>query len=420
MLESEIVQDLVTRNTCRVCNKKDLEPIVSLGQQYLINFLETPNQRILKAPLDLVLCNKKEGGCGLIQLKHTVPGDLLYRKFWYKSGVNQSMKDALADISKNAQKFVLLNEGDIVVDIGANDGTLLRSYEAKNLSLIGFEPATNLIEDAKVGTTLIINDFFNYNAFKKEFPNKKAKIITSIAMFYDLEEPNNFVYDIVKTLDDNGVWVIQMNYLLSMLENNAFDNIVHEHLEYYSLSSLQYLLEKHNLEVFEVELNEINGGSIRTYIKHKSCKKYPISKKISEILEYEKKIGLDGNEPYQKFAERISNLRKKTYEFIKNEVSKGKIIYIYGASTRGNTLLQYYNLDKQLIKAAADRNSMKWGKEIAGTGIPIISEEQARNDNLDYFLVLPWYFIDEFKIRESEFLKKGGKMIVPLPDFKIV
>ncbi len=420
MLESEIVQDLVTRNTCRVCNKKDLEPIVSLGQQYLINFLESPNQRILKAPLDLVLCNKKEGGCGLIQLKHTVPGDLLYRKFWYKSGVNQSMKDALVDISKNAQKFVLLNEGDIVVDIGANDGTLLRSYGAKNLSLIGFEPATNLIEDAKVGTTLIINDFFNYNAFKKEFPNKKAKIITSIAMFYDLEEPNNFVYDIVKTLDDNGVWVIQMNYLLSMLENNAFDNIVHEHLEYYSLSSLQYLLEKHNLEVFEVELNEINGGSIRTYIKHKSCKKYPISKKISEILEYEKKIGLDGNEPYQKFAKRISNLRKKTYEFIKNEVSKGKIIYIYGASTRGNTLLQYYNLDKQLIKAAADRNSMKWGKEIAGTGIPIISEEQARNDNPDYFLVLPWYFIDEFKIRESEFLKKGGKMIVPLPDFKII
>ena len=225
MLESEIVQDLVTRNTCRVCNKKDLEPIVSLGQQYLINFLETPNQRILKAPLDLVLCNKKEGGCGLIQLKHTVPGDLLYRKFWYKSGVNQSMKDALADISKNAQKFVLLNEGDIVVDIGANDGTLLRSYEAKNLSLIGFEPATNLIEDAKVGTTLIINDFFNYNAFKKEFPNKKAKIITSIAMFYDLEDPNGFIDDNVKTLDDNGVWVIQMNYyfILRNISKGAFN-----------------------------------------------------------------------------------------------------------------------------------------------------------------------------------------------------
>jgi len=409
-----------SRETCRVCNKGDLEPILSLGDQYVVNFVESNNQNLIQAPLDLDLCNKADGGCGLLQLRHTVSANLLYRKFWYKSGVNQSMKDALADITKNAEKFVLLNEGDIVVDIGANDGTLLRSYGAKNLSLVGFEPALNLIKDAKVGSALIINDFFNYNAFKKEYPNKKAEIITSIAMFYDLEEPNNFVDDIVKTLDDNGVWIIQMNYLISMLENNAFDNIVHEHLEYYSLSSLQNLLEKHNLEVFEVELNEINGGSIRTYIKHKSCKKYPISKKISEVLEYEKKIGLDGNEPYQKFAERISNLRKKTYEFIKNEVSKEKIVYIYGASTRGNTLLQYYNLDNQLIKAAADRNSMKWGKEIAGTGIPIISEEQARNDNPDYFLVLPWYFIDEFKIRESEFLKKGGKMIVPLPDFKII
>ena len=420
MLESEIVQDLVTRNTCRVCNKKDLEPIVSLGQQYLINFLETPNQRILKAPLDLVLCNKKEGGCGLIQLKHTVPGDLLYRKFWYKSGVNQSMKDALADISKNAQKFVLLNEGDIVVDIGANDGTLLRSYGSKNLSLIGFEPATNLIEDAKVGTTLIINDFFNYNAFKKEFPNKKAKIVTSIAMFYDLENPKSFVNDVKKILDDNGIWIIQMNYLMSMLELNAFDNIVHEHLEYYSLSSLENLLKMYNLEVFEIEINEINGGSIRTYIKHKDCKKFSKSKKISEILDKERKMGLDEIEPYHQFAERIKELKKKTYDFIKDEVSKGKTIYIYGASTRGNTLLQFYNLDHRLIKAAADRNPMKWGKEIVGAGIPIISEEQARKEKPDYFLVLPWYFIDEFKKRESDYLKNGGKFIVPLPEFQII
>ncbi len=277
-----------------------------------------------------------------------------------------------------------------------------------------------MINDAKVDTTLIINDFFNFNSFNKEFPNKKAKIVTSIAMFYDLENPKSFVNDVKKILDDNGVWVIQMNYLMSMLELNAFDNIVHEHLEYYSLSSLENLLKMYNLEVFEIEINKINGGSIRTYIKHKDCKKFSKSKKISEILDKERKMGLDEIEPYHQFAERIKELKKKTYDFIKDEVSKGKTIYIYGASTRGNTLLQFYNLDHRLIKAAADRNPMKWGKEIVGAGIPIISEEQARKEKPDYFLVLPWYFIDEFKKRESDYLKNGGKFIVPLPEFQII
>ncbi len=419
-MTEEKILEIVEHKSCRSCGKKGLEPILSLGDQYVVNFLDSPDQKVIKAPLELELCNKTKGGCGLVQLKHTVPADFLYRKFWYKSGVNQSMKDALHDISQNAQKWADPKPGEIVVDIGANDGTLLRGYDDKNLVLVGFEPATNLINDAKVDTTLIINDFFNFNSFNKEFPNKKAKIVTSIAMFYDLENPKSFVNDVKKILDDNGIWIIQMNYLMSMLELNAFDNIVHEHLEYYSLSSLENLLKMYNLEVFEIEINEINGGSIRTYIKHKDCKKYSKSKKISEILDKERKMGLDEIEPYHQFAERIKELKKKTYDFIKDEVSKGKTIYIYGASTRGNTLLQFYNLDHRLIKAAADRNPMKWGKEIVGAGIPIISEEQARKEKPDYFLVLPWYFIDEFKKRESDYLKNGGKFIVPLPEFQII
>jgi len=411
---------IFSHESCRVCNKENFDEIISLGEQYVVNFLESPDQKILKVPLELVICNKKKGGCGLVQLKHTVPGELLYKKFWYKSGVNQSMKDALADITKNAQKLIHLKSEDIVVDIGANDGTLLRSYTEKNLILVGFEPADNLIDDAKIGTTQIINEFFNYNAFNRVFSNKKAKIITSIAMFYDLEDPNNFVNDIVKTLDDNGVWVIQMNYLVSMLENNAFDNIVHEHLEYYSLNSLQFLLEKHGLKVFDVELNDINGGSIRTYIKHKECKKYEISEKVKEILQYENKIGLDDNQPYHDFAKRIANIKEDTINFIKTEISKGKKVYVYGASTRGNALLQYYELDNRLIAAAADRNPTKWGKKIVGSQIPIISEEQARKEKPDYFLVLPWYFIKEFEQREKNYLNEGGKFIVPLPKLQII
>ena len=418
MIKSENAYTI--RDSCRVCNKKELEPILSLGKQHIVNFLESSDQESIKVPLDLVLCNKKEGGCGLLQLRHTVSGELLYRNFWYKSGVNQTMRDALRDITSKAEFLGNLKVGDLVVDIGANDGTLLRSYQKKGLILVGFETATKLIKDTEKGTTKIINDFFNYNSYIKEFPDRKAKVITSIAMFYDLENPKEFVEDIVKILEEDGVWVIQMNYLTTMLENNAFDNIVHEHLEYYSLNSLQFLLEKHGLKVFDVELNDINGGSIRTYIKHKECKKYEISDKVREIIEYENKIGLDDIQPYHDFAKRIADLKENTTNFIKTEVSKGGKVYVYGASTRGNVLLQYYEIDNRLISAAADRNPTKWGKNIVGSQIPIISEEQARKEKPDYFLVLPWYFIDEFKQREASYLLSGGKFIVPLPKLQII
>lgn len=416
----QLPKDLAAIRECRVCGKKELAPVLSLGMQYLSNFIDDPDQKLYAAPVELVLCNKESEGCGLLQLRHTVPSDLLYRRFWYKSGTNQTMKDALADIVAKAEKLVKLQASDIVLDIGANDGTLLRSYSRPDLKLVGFEPATNLMDEAQIGTTKIFNDFFNHAEFEKEFHDQKAKIITSIAMFYDLDKPNEFVSDIVKTLHKNGIWIVQMNYLATMLENNAFDNIVHEHLEYYSLGSLESLLERHDLVVFDVELNDINGGSIRTYIKHKDCKSYPITKRVSKTRSYEDKIHLEDYKTYQKFAKRLETLKEKTHNFVKTEVDKGRTVYVYGASTRGNTLLQYYDLDYQLIKAAADRNPIKWGKKTAGTYIPIISEEQARKERPDYFLVLPWYFINEFISREKEFLKSGGKFIVPLPVFKIV
>lgn len=418
-LTPKISDGLITRRNCRVCGSTDLKLVLSLGTQYISNFIDSPTQESYVAPLELVLCNRKTGGCGLLQLRHTVPGEILYKKYWYKSGINQTMRTALADIADKAEKLVKPSPGDIVVDVGCNDGTLLRSYKSINIILAGFEPAINLIEEAQIGTTKIINDFFNYQGFEKEFGSKKAKIITAIAMFYDLEEPNRFVSDIVKILDSDGVWIIQMNYLLPMLQNNAFDNIVHEHLEYYSLQSLEYLLDMHDLKVFDVELNDLNGGSFRVYVKHKDCKTYPISKNVSNLRECEKRMNLDDYSTYDEFAKRIYDLRAKTYDFIKKEVEKGKKIYLYGASTRGNTLLQFYNLNNKLIKAAAERNPRKWGKKTIGTLIPIISEERAR-EKADYFLVLPWHFIKEFKEREKGYLNAGGKFIVPLPKFEII
>jgi hypothetical protein len=348
----------------------------------------------------------------------------MFKQYWYRSGMNRSMTLALQDIAASAEHVIPLSEGEIVVDIGCNDGTLLRSYRTPGLKLIGFEPATNLVPFAEMGTTKVINDYFDMGSYSKHFAGEKAKVITSIAMFYDLEEPNSFIRDVAACLDEGGVWIIQMSYLSSMLTQNAFDNICHEHLEYYSMMSLRNLLDRHDLEIFDVELNDVNGGSFRVYVRHRGSRSIgnpPSSEeRLAKVKKLEADMRLDGTQVYAEFGTRVRALCDKLYGFVKGEREKGKRIYVYGASTKGNTLLQFCGLDYTLIGAAAERNADKYGKRTVGTLIPIISEEKARADKPDYFLVLPWHFIEEFKEREKAYLDAGGKFIVPLPDFRII
>ncbi len=410
------------RETCRICGSKNLIPIMSLGEQFVTNFVDDPRAHFESGPLELVLCNVKDGGCGLLQLKHTVERDLLYTKYWYRSGISKMMVKALADIASAGSKLTKLRSGDLVIDIGANDGTLLRQYNITGLRTVGFEPS-DLWKFATKGTTKIINDYFNHDAFQKEFGSEKAKLITSISMFYDLEDPNTFVEDIKKSLDKNGVWIIQMNYLGLMLEKNTFDNICHEHLEYYSLMSLENLLERHALEAFDVELNDVNGGSFRIYIRHKGSgvRGFPgCEERMERQKNYEAKMGFDDSRVYDKFAQRIEKTKKELSTFLKQERKKGKRIFIYGASTRGLVVLQYAGIDNKLIEAATDMNPEKWGKYIVGTGIPIISIEQYRKKKPDFLFVLPYHFLEEIKEQEKEFLKAGGKMIVAIPNFEVI
>ena len=404
---------------CRACGESDLIPILSLGNQYPSNFIDedfSPNEND-KIPLELLFCGKKE--CGLLQLKHTASRKSLYEEYWFRSGLNEAMRKALQDITEDIEKRITLSQNDIVLDIGCNDGTLLRSYKS-NVRLVGFEPASNLINEAKPGTVKIINDFFRFDKFAKHFPNEKCKVITSIAMFYDLEDPKSFVRDIVNCLDQSGIWVIQMAYIIPMLELNAFDNIVHEHLQYYSLKSLKNLLENYSLEIFDVELNDVYGGSFRVFVKSKANGQIQIQNSVDEWLAKEEQFGLSEKQTYLDFAKRVNSVKDELYDFINQESSNGKIIYVYGASTKGNALLQFCNLNDKLIKKAADRDSIKHGKRTIGSNIPIISEEQARQENPDYFLILPWHLVEFFKEREKEFLSNGGKFIVPLPKFKII
>lgn len=416
-----------TAKACRVCGSKRLIPILSLGNLHVTDFVaeSAGEEPMPKAPLDLVLCDVKKGGCGLLQLKHSFSQELMYRNYWYFSGVSQTMTNELHGIAKKFEALTPLKRGDFVIDIGTNDGTLLRGFKTKGLKLIGFEPAKNLSKFNRKGTTKIFDDFFNFKAWKKEFGDVKAKAIAAIAMFYDLDEPNQFVADIKKCLHENGVLIIQMNYLPSMLAQNAFDNISHEHLEYYSLMTLEKLLLSHSLEVFDVERNSINGGSFRTYVCHRGGSRginvsRGASKRVAEMRRYEKNLGLEEARPYVDFVNRVHAIKTKTVDFIRNARSTGKKVYIYGASTRGNTLLQYFGIDHHLITAAAEKNPVKWGRKTVGTNIPIISEAEARAAKPDYFFVLPWAFIEEFKKRERKFLQMGGKFIVPLPNFQII
>ena len=254
----------------------------------------------------------------------------------------------------------------------------------------------------------------------KTFQKKKCKVITSIAMFYDLDNPNKFVEDVAKCLHRDGIWIIQMAYLIPMLKLNGFDNIGHEHLEYYSVKALNKLIEKHGMKIFNVEKNYVYGGSIRAYITHKENDLIPISPSVQNIMQEEDNLGLDDMLIYNEFADKVNKIKEKLHTFITDQVNKGKTVYVYGASTKGNTLLQFCDLDVSLIRKAADRDEKKIGKITIGTKIPIISEEQARSEMPDYFLVLPWHLIDFFKEREKNYLKSGGKLIVPIPKVRII
>jgi len=404
-------------NSCIACGKEKFVDVLDLGEQYIIDFLESDQESgNFKAPLDLVLCP----ACGLVQLRHIVSRDLMYRKYWYRSGISPAMCRELADITKSAEEIIKLKSGDIVVDIGANDGTLLRTYSRRDLRFVGFEPAVNLAEMAKDAGT-IINDYFNAAAFKRTFPNERAMVITAIAMFYDLEDPNAFLSDIKNVLHPEGVFIVQMNYLGTMLDRNTFDNVCHEHLAYYSLRTFQSLLNNNGLEAFHVELNDVNGGSFRAYIRHKGhAVGGPATKDAEELMKSEIRNGLQSIDAYTRFAANVRLIAAKLHDFVSDETGRGKKIYVLGASTRGNTILQFARLSNQMITAAADRNPDKWGRKIIGTGIPIISKQEARKATPDYFLVLPYGFLDEIKSEEREYLKGGGKLIVPIPAPRIV
>ena len=390
------------RTHCRICDGQ-LETVLDMGTIYQSNFLTDASKAIL-APLNLARCIK----CNLVQLKHDGNLDSMYRQYWYKSSLNQSMVEALRSIVDSIKSRVVLETGDVVVDIGCNDGTMLSMFP-EDVFKIGYDPSNNLADEAQEKCDFFINDYFPAN-----YPVKaRAKVITSIAMFYDLPDPRAFIDKVRSIMRSDGIWVIQFTDLLSMFQVNAFDNICHEHVEYYSLAVLKCLLEQHGFEVVDVLYNQVNGGSVRAYVGFNGV--YAVTDAVSEMLKQEDLYMRSFDNPFAAFSDRVTQIKEQCVEYIQHEHAAGKKIFITGASTKGNTLLQYFGLNKDIIPYAAEVNADKFGLHTVGTDIEIIPERQAIEMKPDMFLVLPWHFINGFLRAYHEYISGGGRLMVPMP-----
>jgi len=380
-------------------------------------FPKTKDEHIPSAPLELVKCMSGEG-CGLVQLRHSYEiGELYGDNYGYRSGLNASMvKHLQAKIKKVIDSFNL-KSGDLIVDIGSNDGTSLSSYPADKFELVGFEPIGKKFEQYYPERIRLIPDFFSANRFQKELPGKHASVITSFSMFYDLEDPTAFMRDIESCLSEEGVWVFEQSYLPSMLRTNSFDTICHEHLEFYSLKQINWMAENAGLKILDVDFNDINGGSFSITAAKTSSNHKVQTEKLKNIFDDEIGMGLDTLGPWKTFEEQIAKERNSLVHFLEKAAADGKSVYGLGASTKGNVLLQHFEINEQLLQAIGEVNKDKFGSFTPGTHIPLIPEDEVLGKNPDFLLVLPWHF-KEFFLSLPKL--KGKTLVFPLPKFEVV
>lgn len=409
---------------CRICGNPDLVLVIDLGSQALTGiFPRRADQAITSGPLELVRCNATAGKdhCGLVQLRHSYDLTEMYgENYGYRSSLNRSMVQHLQSKVAGLLKLVPVGPGDLVLDIGSNDGTTLSFYPAGGPTLLGMDPTAAKFRSYYRPDIQVIADFFSADALRKQFGDHKAKIVTSIAMFYDLEDPQAFVRQVSSILDPvSGVWHFEQSYLPSMLKTTSYDTICHEHVEYYSLRQIQWLTDRADLKIIDVELNDVNGGSFAITVARNSAVHQPHDR-VKEFLAVEEALNLLSAAPYETFAARVVQHRDRLIELLGKLKADGKRVVGYGASTKGNVILQYCGLTERDIPHIAEVNEDKFGCFTPGTRLPIVSEAQAKAAQPDYFLVLPWHFRDNLVKREEAYLASGGKMIFPLPEIEIV
>lgn len=407
---------------CRICGSPELCPVLDLGEQSLTGvFPASPEKKVTRGPLELVKCSGSDGSCGLLQLRHSYSLEEMYgQSYGYRSGLNRSMVDHLHAVARRLCRIARPVPGDLILDIGSNDGTLLQGYPDTGLLLAGIDPTGKKFERYYPGRIALIPGFFSADGIRARFGSRKAKIITSIAMFYDLEAPLEFMTQVLEILADDGVWCLEQSYMPAMLDANAYDTICHERLEYYGLSQIKWMADRSGFKIIDVELNAVNGGSFSVILARKSSGHPEASGRIASLLQREEQRCLNTASPYLLFQERILRHREELRDFMDKARTDGKKVLGYGASTKGNVILQFCGISSRDLPCIAEVNRDKFGSFTPGTLIPIVSEEDARSRKPDYFMVLPWHFRDHIIARETRYLRSGGRLFFPLPRLQAV
>lgn len=403
--------------SCRNCNSKKVKKVFDLGKLYFTGkFPSSSKIKLGKGILGLSFCDN----CKLVQLNNSYNSNYLFSKdYGYKTGINSTMRNHMKDVRNVILKKIKLKKEDYILDIASNDGTLLNLFSS-NLNKVGIDPILQRYRKEYRNVKYKISDFFSEKIIKKNKIREKFKIITALSVFYDLDDPNIFLKDIEKILDENGIFLIENADLYSIIKLNMFDTICHEHVAYYSTKIMMEMANKNNLRIFDLKTNDINGGSLQYFICKKKSKFKNNQFIINKILNREKKLGLSKRSTIESFYKRINKLKADTKKLLDKIAKNNHKVIGYGASTKGNVLLQYYNLGKKDMKYIADRNPYKHGRYTPGTKIKIISEIQARKIRPKYFFVLPWHFKKEILKREIKIRKKGTKIIFPLPKLQII
>ena len=398
---------------CRSCQSKSLTNLYTLGKQTLTGiFPSKKTSKVTKGNLSMVICNK----CKLLQLEHNFDANEMYgENYGYMSSLNKSMISHLKIKALNLKKKYDLKVKNNILDIGSNDGTFLSFFNSK-FKLFGCDPTIKKFSKYYRKDINQLPSFFS----SKLFNGKKFNLITSISMFYDLPDPSNFAKEINLILHKDGIWHIELSYMPMMIKNRSYDTICHEHLEYYSLRSLKYLLDKASLKITNLSFNQINGGSIAVDIAKKKSKFKECKHLINWVLKSEQLNQYNEIVKHKQFFKECQNHKVLLKELLVTLKKQNKKIIGYGASTKGNVLLQYCNINSKLLDYISEVNKFKFGKYTPGSNIKIISEKKAKLKNPDYMLVLPWHFKDYILRRERNFLKNGGKLIFPLPDIEII
>lgn len=407
---------------CRICGNEDLISIFDLGTQYLTGvFPRSKDQAVSSGPVELVKCSEtaSKPSCGLVQLRQSYDAAEMYgANYGYRSSLNQSMVDHLRGKVEKICSMVSLGPGDMVVDIGSNDATLLKCYPDKGQTMVGIDPGGDHFKKYYPPHIRMIPDFFSAAAIGRHMPGRKAKVVTSIAMFYDLESPLDFARQVESILADDGIWVLEQSYLPAMLEVNAYDAICQEHLEFYGLRQIQWIMEQAGLKIVAVELNAVNGGSFSVTVAKPGSPLRADPAVIAGLLERER--DLDSLKPYEEFKRRTFAHRDALKSFLQQAHSEGKKVVGYGASTKGNVILQFCGITPSDIPCIGEVNAEKLGCVTPGTLIPIIAEKDAHALRPDYLIVFPWHFKEFILKKEAAFLKSGGRIVFPLPTLEIV